>query len=512
MLICPLWSKQMANDEIDNHDFEPDFDQGGDFDEFGGGQSRSSTISSTIKSSPAIKVALIGAAILVVVAAIALFGGEKVEAPSSRVDSGAKDLKEPPGTSELTPSMREAVEEHNQQILEDALKTGSSAIPTPIDSPKVLLGVAESEVGGEDPLVRWKRLQEERIRLEREQEQYVSQAQADPERVNRVNGLQQAMMNQINNIMGQQTIDPMQNLKVLDLATLEQNAAQLASQQGLAAGATGLNSVAEQTPIKVLLPAGEVVYSQLLLEANSDIPGPIVALIVSGPFNGSRVLGTFKKEEEYLIMQFNTLVSKEGHSVPINAVAVNPDTTLTGLATDVDHRYWQRIVIPAAVSFIRGMGDAIAETGSTTVTVGAGDATVSQDSSDLDTEQELAKATSEAADKVGEVLDEEADVEILVRVKAGTPMGLLFVEPVTDQDMKASQYGVNPQNAQGTQPNNNGQMMQAPGVNPFQLLQQGLNSQAMMQQGGFYPSGYPQDGGNGTFQTYSAPLQVPNQR
>ncbi|HOO50794.1 MAG TPA: TrbI/VirB10 family protein [Alphaproteobacteria bacterium] len=493
----------MANNDLENDDFEPDFDQAEDFGEFGG-DAQKPTIGNALSGSPMLKVAMIGAAILVVVVAIALFGGEEKELPGSRVDAGAPDLKQTPGKEELTPMMRGAMEEHNQQVLEEALKQGTSAIPTPIDPPKVLLGVPEGEAATEDPLVRWKRLQEERLRLQREQEQFSNQAQTDPERDTRVMNLQQAMMNQVTNIMGEQENgEIMKNIKVYTVDVRSSGSqgggsSQVSGLMGGLQGASATGAVDPQgqavalDPAKVIVPAGEIEYAQLLMEANSDVPGPIVAMVVSGPFNGSKVLGSFQRKEEYLILQFNTLVSKAGHSIPINAIAVDPDTTLGAMATDVDHRYWQRVVLPAAVSFIEGMGNAIAESGSTTVTVEGGDSTVSQENNDLDTEQELATAASEAADKIGEILDEEADVEILVRVKAGTPMGLLFTKGVTDQDVESAALG------RGAAANSNAAQAQNPyAVNsnsssPMGFLQNSMQGQMQLQQQGInFQAGVP---------------------
>lgn len=512
----------MANDDQNIDDFEPDFDQSGGFDEFGTQQGKPS-LGRTITGSPVLKIALVGVAVLVVVVAITLFGGDKgKDLPGAQVDSGAQELKEAPGTKEVTPAMRSALEESNQQDLENALKEGTSAVPTPIDPPKVLLGVSSEETSGEDPLVRWKKLQEERVRLQREQEQFNAQAQADPQKEQRVSGLRDAMINQVNNIMGQKTIGEMQNITVYHMADLEKKATDAAAAGVVLASATpgtqnGVNGVVDAKPLKVVIPAGEVVYSQLLIEANSDIPGPIVGMIVSGPFNGSRVLGKFQRKDEYIVMEFTTLVGKDGHSIPIEAVAVDPETTLSGMATDVDHRYLQRIVLPAATSFIEGMGNAIAENGSTTVTVNGGDATVSQEENDLDTEQELSKATAEAANKVGEILDDEADVEILVRVKAGTPMGLLFTRPVTDRDIEASRfenrqmqnaengqmqpYGLYGQQGQGQQPLFGFVPQGAPGYNSLQSLQQGLNNQTALQQqpGGLFYQGNQMPGQAGTY-------------
>ncbi len=504
----------MANNEneFENEPLGDDFDQGVDFGEFDTDQKRGS-IGDVWKSSPIVKLGLIGAAVLVVVAAVALFGGKKVEGPSSQVGGGAKELKEAPGTSEVTPVMREALEEHNQQRLESALKEGTSSIPTPIEPPKVLLGVPENETTGEDPLVRWKRMQEERVKLQRQQEQYVAQTQEDPGKMDRIKALQDAMMNQFQQAVEKKEIGQMQHMMVITDA----NKLQLGGGDALGGGnvqlvsgaaspdGTGASTV-QNTPLKIVIPAGEIEYAQLLVEANSDVPGPIVALIVSGPFNGSKVLGSFQKKEEYLTLQFSTLVSKEGHSIPITGTAIDPDTTLGAMATEVDHRYWARVILPAAAKFIEGFGKAVGESGTTTITVDTGGTATATENNNLNTKEELAKAGEEAFSKVSDIFEEEGGkTEILVRVKAGTPFGLMFTAAVTQQQVDAAKYGgAVPQN--GVPANQQQQYPGFPGGNltPLQMLQQGLGNQQIMQQvNPYYPTtAYPNATPYGTVPAY----------
>ena len=102
------------------------------------------------------------------------------------------------------------------------------------------------------------------------------------------------------------------------------------------------------------------------------------------------------------------------------------------MATDVDKRWLKRVILPAAASFIEGLGAGIAQTATTTVNATDGSTNTSSD--ELDTKEELGKAFEEAAGKVSEIVDEEAQVEILVKIKAGTPIGILFLEPVLEED------------------------------------------------------------------------------
>ena len=109
---------------------------------------------------------------------------------------------------------------------------------------------------------------------------------------------------------------------------------------------------------------------------------------------------------------------------------------MPGVATEVDKRYFRRVILPTAAAFIEGLTEAISESGSTTVT--SQGETVSEEQEDLDSDQEVASGIAEAGEEIGEILDEMAEqTKTLIRVEVGTPIGILFVEPVFDQPVTA---------------------------------------------------------------------------
>jgi intracellular multiplication protein IcmE len=191
------------------------------------------------------------------------------------------------------------------------------------------------------------------------------------------------------------------------------------------AASTGIEQVEN-----IILPAGTIEYGQLLIEANTDAPGPVLAQIVSGPLRGSRVLGSFTSTDEYLTLEFSQLVL-DGISYQVQAVAIDPNTTLPGIITEIDRKYFTRVILPMAAEFVTGFTDAISESGSTSVFIS--DSSVTQSTEDKDSRQEVSSGISEAGDKLSEILEEEADrAQPMLRVAAGTPLGVLFVQPVTD--------------------------------------------------------------------------------
>jgi intracellular multiplication protein IcmE len=491
----------------DSFDTLDEFDQadkaGDDFGEFDDNQGSSEKID--FKKSPVFKFGVVALVILAVIGIVSFFGGETIDTPTSIVAEGDDQFKEAPGTKEVTPVMKQALEEKNEQRIEEAAKFGTSAIPTPIEPPKTLLEVTAEESQSEDPLLRWQQMQSERARVQREQQIIQQQqAQGDPQRIERINNFAAAMSSQIQGIMGEKQEAKMQNMTVTDVAALLGGEGQGGVGGGFAgsgpmAGPNGMIGAAPSKPVTVIIPAAKIEYAQMLIQANSDIPGPVIALLASGPFSGSKLLGQFTKEEKYLLITFSTLITKKGTSIPINAVAVDPNTNLTGIATDVDNRYLQRLIIPAAAKFVEGYGSALAQTLSTTSLNATTTVTTEPEP---DAKEELGKGLEEAAKTASEIIEEDADdIEPLITVAAGAPLGILFMQPVTDQTVLMARSGMggsaNPQGMQGQQPQGmmpfniqggqqSGFMPYQQGVanNPMQLLQSGLQNQQFMQQGG----------------------------
>jgi len=85
-----------------------------------------------------------------------------------------------------------------------------------------------------------------------------------------------------------------------------------------------------------------------------------------------------------------------------------------------------------AARFIEGMGQAIAQR-EQTVVVSDGVTTSSQP--DLGTREELAAGLAAGTQELGNELDREAGrTKVMIKVHAGTPIGILFLEPVIKQD------------------------------------------------------------------------------
>lgn len=108
----------------------------------------------------------------------------------------------------------------------------------------------------------------------------------------------------------------------------------------------------------LLFKAGDILVATIDTAVNSDQPNtPVMATIATGRFKNAKLLGSFTRVDDRVIIQFNTLSAKDLlQSVSINAYAIDQNTAQTALATDVDHHYLLRYGSLFAASFLQGFG------------------------------------------------------------------------------------------------------------------------------------------------------------
>ncbi len=369
---------------------------------------------------------------VVAVAALAMgmFGGDsEVSAPLPTQGLRTSDLALNPAIP-TTPEVKQSVEQYDSQKIDAALATGASAIATPMrESQDIML---ENDAG--DPLAEWRGASDMNSgyiteAMIEEQRAAPRAAQVDVEaqqrRQQENDRLAQAMQAQMNALMSAWVPKGAKVTMVEDVQKTQEAAAAAAAAQNRAPE----KGVVEQGAVHTLAMAGDVAYAQVLTQANSDIPGPVLAHILTGKLKGARVLGNFEYTEEYLVVRFTTAVLGN-LEYRIDAVALDPDTTLTGVATDVDNHYFKRIVLPAAGAFISGFASARAQTATSSTTTSGGQ--VVQDTEEATDEEQVYKGIENAADKIQEVLDKAGDVRPTVTLAANTPVGILFLQSVRE--------------------------------------------------------------------------------
>lgn len=400
----------------------------------------------------------------VVAVAVSLFSSPNVKSSAGLLKP--PDLHEAPG-GKSTPYLKEQTEMANKQRTEEAIQSGGSALPTPIGP-----GAADNDLTPappkEDPLNEL-RAEVENMNKQLQEAKQAQQAPPPPPPPPEPfdDTLAQAMQRQMSQLLDSWAPKGNRYVPVYDLDLLMRERQEEKDKEkgvggaaGVAGGSSGTGATvdANGNPVagaaaanvvhKTIVPAGTVSYAQLLTEANSDVPGPILAQIVSGPLKGARAIGEFKVNEgyDYLVLTFK-LANLKGTDYKLNALALDPDTTLGGMATETDQRYLMRLVLPAAAGFLQGFSSALGQGNSSLTTNGT---TTIIDQSTKSVRQAEYTGLSTAGQTASQFFQQQANqTKPLVRVAAGTPMGLFFVDTVTDEPVQNNQNQQNANNPNG---------------------------------------------------------------
>lgn len=336
-----------------------------------------------------------------------LSGGDEQKKNNTSLTT-APNISAIPGTK-APPAYVDAVNQASQQRAEQAIESGKSALPTPISSDDTKAGLNnEDDQSKYDPLAEF--------RPNVPQDSNVAQQTPTMPTDSVDSDLLQKMQSQMTALFETWRPEGIRSVQVVDPASLKKD-------EG--------NPIAQGTvPGRVLVPAGTITYAQLLMEANTDAPGPVLAEIMSGPFTGGRAIGSFEATREYLILKF-TKISYKRRDYEINAIALDPNTTLPGLVTEKDNRYFTRVLLPAAAGFLEGFSSALSQ-GSTTTTINGSSIIVANEAKN-GIKDGIYQGISEGTRTIGSFFrDEAAATKPLIRVSVGTPMGLFFVNAVTD--------------------------------------------------------------------------------
>jgi intracellular multiplication protein IcmE len=407
-------------------------------------------------------IVLIAAVVGVGVAGMSFLGGSSSSSGDLAHLTRPPNLKEAPG-GVTSPYMRQQTELANKERSDQAIANGGSALPTPIGQASDVGNLSGTDKAN-DPLNELRaeteklkaQVQQQQIQQQQQQQQARSPQQQQQEQFD--NSLAEAMQRQMNQLLDSWKPTGIKSVQVIKPEDLKAEQAKETAAANPAGGTSIVNSQAQ--PVKIVVNAGTVSYAQLLTEANSDVPGPILAQIVSGPLAGARAIGSFEVAdgyEKYLVMRFS-LADKKSKDYQITAYALDPDTTLGGMATEVDERYFTRVVLPAAAGFLQGLGQALGQGNSTVTTDGT--TTIASTTSN-GFHQGIYTGLGDAAQTAGQFFQNQANLtKPLVRVAAGTPIGLFFVTPVLEPSAQAG-TAFPPQQGIGSA---NGNMSNYPGT------------------------------------------------
>lgn len=442
-----------------NNENDVDIDTQEDFDKE---PQQKASMKDTWDNNPLLKIgALVVGIVLIVFIYLTFFNTPDEIVNNSQVTGGGTDLKNKVGTGYEDEVYKKAIEAENAAKAKEAAARGGSAMPVPIapgQNEQLSVPPAAAPTAS-DPLAEWRQkaearrlsLESETAPPESEETEVAPVPMVTPIRPQATMKLDPAVAKQLTEQMRSiiTTQAPKNSTRVritkrdsmyVTKLKADKAAEQKRKQEELKNKAAGGDAVyaddgtlvsggkGEKTAKeKLIVPAGNIAYAQLLNDLNSDVDGPALAQVMSGPFEGGRAIGDFEKQDEYLTLNFKRII-KDGVSYSINGIALDEETTLAAHQTDVDHHYFQRIVLPAAAAFLTGYTASVAETGQTTTTTPGGG--VATDIPEPDAKESLMEGATQASTVIANVLNEGQSRPITVYVARGTTMGILFLDSV----------------------------------------------------------------------------------
>ncbi len=186
-------------------------------------------------------------------------------------------------------------------------------------------------------------------------------------------------------------------------------------------------------PTQSLIKAGDVLFAVLDTSVNSDEPGPILATIVSGKLNGSKLIGSFTlpSNADRMVINFNTMsVPGAPKTTSINAYAIDPNTARTALKTKANHHYLLRYGSLFAATFLEGFGNAF-QSANTTITIGGTGGVTNTSISNGVGRSILENAVIGLATlgkSWGQVAQQQFNTPTTVLLCSGTGIGVLFTQ------------------------------------------------------------------------------------
>ncbi|ODN43839.1 TrbI/VirB10 family protein [Piscirickettsia litoralis] len=215
----------------------------------------------------------------------------------------------------------------------------------------------------------------------------------------------------------------------------------VAVQQGMVAKVAAASGSANAGQLQgdhgnVIEKAGSILFAVLDTQLNSDQPGtPVMATIVQGKFKKAKLLGSFKRENDKLVIIFDRMsLPALDHTISIKAYAINATTAQNALASDVDNHYLLRYGGLFASAFLQGFGEYFSQSASGGVCGSSSTCIVTGDQSNNEANRTTRKAIYSGFGQVGSILADKASREFdrppTVTLNQGVGMGILFMSDV----------------------------------------------------------------------------------
>lgn len=392
---------------------------------------------------------VVGAAVITLVAGfyISTKSSTGPQANTGAVVAATPKIDSIPGAS-TNPQYNNSIQEANDRDVKKALEDGKTFLPTLTSDSQI------TDVSPLDALDREKQKQEEELLKKQKEEEELNRLALEKQREDeeRARKLAQLPQPQVlpTTVIHEQSSGNSASIKkgkygpddALLIATLQGNWTSKESssefdfagetnQTANQAAATATNTNATtQTTTEAEAPyakAGTIYNAVLETGINSDEPSPVLAKIVAGPLKGTRLIGSLNTVGKKVIVQFSTAsIPGLDKSISISAYAIDPKSSRTALADDVDNHYFLKYGVLLASAFLSGYSDAIARQNTTTTIGPLGTTTVAQG------ELPTSAINKQALGNVGRAISQAvgSDVQNIkptITVNSGGAIGILLL-------------------------------------------------------------------------------------
>ena len=99
---------------------------------------------------------------------------------------------------------------------------------------------------------------------------------------------------------------------------------------------------ASGTPPAMTLKPGDLLYAIVNVDANSNVPSAVLATVTSGEYRNARLMGSFQRHDERLVLAFNRAVLPSGETVQLEAYAVDSSISEVSVTSSVDTHFFSR--------------------------------------------------------------------------------------------------------------------------------------------------------------------------
>ena len=306
-----------------------------------------------------------------------------------------------PGGSKGNQAYNAQLNQANHQMGMQAAQAGKTYLPTPtalhpVAPVKSVTAPMKSPAPSSSPIV--------------VQNPYTPVTTATPHH----SALQQSMMSELQRFVTNKPYGPVTVTQISKIRKV-QSVANAAAEQGLQGGS------------KVLALAGHISFAMLDIGINSNEKSPIEATIEGGRFHGARLLGSFKREHQVVVLQFH-IMTFDGQSYSINAYGISTKNAHVGMASSVNNHVLYRYGWLFAGAFLQGLDQALQQANQAMV-VGNGFAVMTHQ---LNNGQILQQAAGNVGNVMVPIAENRFNTPPTVRVPAGTGLGILFMSPVKE--------------------------------------------------------------------------------